>query len=187
MKIYVKAFLISALVGIFVYGVIFFLDKESSSSHKTQVLDRMSRLKQWEEQGVEDFSVTGSEFLSHFSHPVKIVHFWASWCGPCVEEIPSLQKLVEHMGDQVLVLALSQDQSQEEMETFLKENGWSSQKNLRFIFDQKPGVGALFQVQKLPESFILDPKNRLKKRIPGAIDWMTSESVSFFEQLTKAL
>jgi thiol-disulfide isomerase/thioredoxin len=182
MRIYLVAFFVSVVVGIFGYwGAVSLWGKRSQTSDS---LDRLSQMKIWESEGAPDFEVSDWGSLSQISTPIRIVHFWASWCGPCVEELPSLTKLAATLQGKVTVLALSQDSSEEEMVRFLKEHGMSSTSNLKFIFDQKHRISSLYKSEKLPESYIvMTEKNLLKKKVSGSVEWVIPESLSYFESL----
>lgn len=185
MRIYAIAFLSSLLAG--VIGVYFFL-KWQDYAFKTPALDRISQIKQWEQAGVPDFTFKNPESkqevsLKNYEGRIVLVHFWASWCGPCVEEIPSLFKLAQQLGDKIQILAFSVDSNLEAMESFLAEHRVQSLPNLLYVFDEDPKISELFQVDRLPESYIVGPDLKLKRRITGAIEWVTPESLSYFEAL----
>jgi len=182
MRVYLVAFLISCIVGALGYwGAVTLWGKKNKPSDSVA---RLATIKNWEEEGAPDFEVPEVGLLSRVSAPIKVVHFWASWCGPCVEELPSLQKLAASLEGKVKILALSQDSSEEEMIQFLKEHQIQETSNLKFIFDQKPRISSLYRSEKLPESYILvTEKNLLRKKISGSIEWLTPESLSFFESL----
>jgi len=179
-RVYIIAFLVSLFVGILGYwGAAFLWGSRSNSS---DTLDRLALISSWEQEGVPDFQIADVTLKSR-PEPIKIVHFWASWCGPCVEEIPSLQELAKKLGNQVLIIALSQDSTEQDMLGFLKEHKINSSSNLQFVFDKKPRISSLYKVEKLPESYIVDQRLKLKKRISGSIEWVTPESRAYFDNL----
>lgn len=180
MRVYFIAFLVSLFVGALGYwGATALWGSRANSS---DALNRLALISHWEQQGVPDFKIADDTLRSR-PEPIKIVHFWASWCGPCVEEIPSLMELAKKFGNQILIIALSQDSTEQAMLDFLKEHKLESSSNLQFVFDQKPRISTLYQVDKLPESYIVDQSLKLKKRISGSIEWVTPESLSYFKSL----
>lgn len=184
MRIYIVAFLVSLLIG--ALGYLVATSMWSKRTEGSESLSRLTQIRNWEQEGAPDFETASGVRLSQLNSPIKVVHFWASWCGPCIEEIPSLQELARKLGDRVTILALSQDSSEEEMQAFLREHKVASIPNLQFIFDQKPKVSAAYKADKLPESYILNSQNQLKKKVSGSIEWVTPESLSYFESLVSS-
>ena len=70
-----------------------------------------------------DFSVTDADRrspLSQFRGKPVVLNFWATWCPPCVEEIPSLVALQKQLGDKVVILAVSTDEDEDGYKEFVK-------------------------------------------------------------------
>jgi len=178
-KKYLLAFGLSLTIGALVYWAIQWWFQQKTQA--VSVSGKLQMLNQWEQLGIPDFAIAGLGNLYQQSYPIKIIHFWASWCGPCVEELPSLTKLADMYRDRIFIAALSQDYSETEMNAFLKSHQLHNSTNLIYVFDQKPRLSSVYQVEKLPESYIADKKNRLIKRISGSIEWVTDESKAFFD------
>ena len=121
--------------------------------------------------------------LSSFKGKIVIVNFWASWCGPCVEEIPSLISLAEKFKDQLVILAVSGDDQKEEIEIFKKSFPGLEAANIEIIWDKDKSIMKLFDVGRLPESYIIDRNQKLDKKIVGSINWNTSDSIDYFKAL----
>lgn len=185
MKTYVISIFLSVLIGI--VGVYAFL-KWKEERFKAPSLNRIKTLEKWENEGIPIgvFQWEGAEkSIQDYAGQILILHFWASWCGPCVEELPSLQEFAKKMDNKVFILAFNLDTQIESMESFLKEHKVETLSNLKFIFDKNKTLSQVYQVDRLPESLIISPELKLIKRISGTIDWTTTESYSFFEALHK--
>ncbi len=112
-----------------------------------------------------------------------ILNFWASWCGPCIEEIPSLTQLVQHFRGQIHLVAVSNDSSREQMVAFLKAFPQLQHDQIHLVWDPSLEIAQKYGVQRLPESFILDRDLKLKKKVIGSIVWFNADSKSYFEEL----
>ena len=148
----------------------------------------MLKLKEMEQKGVPDFSVLDVDgdriSLSQFKDKVVIVNFWASWCDPCVDEFPSMVELISHFKGNVVLLAVSSDDSLEEIKNFLKVfevfNPY-----IKVLWDKEKVIAQRYGTQVLPESYILGRDHQLKRKIVGVDQWYTRESIAFFEALVK--
>ncbi|MEK6772994.1 MAG: TlpA disulfide reductase family protein [Bdellovibrionota bacterium] len=184
MKSHLKA---SAVVAIFILvflGLYSYLSGRpvASSSH-------IEAVQQMEKNGVPTFStqtIEGEKIeLSAKPGKLVIVNFWASWCGPCIEEIPSLVKLAEHFKDRIEILAISNDEKIEDIQVFMKSFSKLKAANIKIIWDQNRNIADSFKVQRLPESFIVRTSGKLEKKIIGSIGWYTPQSIEYIESVLK--
>jgi thiol-disulfide isomerase/thioredoxin len=98
--------------------------------------------------------------------PVTLVHFWATWCPPCIEEIPALQRLARDFAgheDFALVMVAVQDTT-EKVQSFLGPSADMA------LYDPKGDVANRYGTQKLPESYIVVGGNVVEK-FEGMNDW----------------
>ncbi len=174
---------VTALVAVAGVGAFKFWRSKTS---KAPSFEQIKSLESWEEQGAPDFEAKSDKDLpfklSQFDDKKIVVHFWASWCGPCVQELPSLVKFAQNNKQNVVVAAISQDSDISQMKSFLQERQFESSENMIFIFDQSPRVSDLYRVRALPESFILSQNRKLKKKITGSIEWLNPDVQGFFNQ-----
>lgn len=117
---------------------------------------------------------------------IVILNFWASWCEPCIEEVPSLIKLVEHFKGQVVLLAISGDSELEDITVFLKAFPGMKNENIYVVFDEDKSEIQTFGIRRLPETIILDGKNQAIRKISGTIDWYTPEAIEYMSGLINA-
>ena len=114
---------------------------------------------------------------------ILIVNFWASWCEPCVAEIPSLISLVNAFDGKVAVVAISNDDGREDIDAFIKSFPEFKNKNISLVWDETRDLMRQFGIQRLPQSFIVDKKGKLLKSIEGSINWHTPESEAFMKEI----
>jgi thiol-disulfide isomerase/thioredoxin len=122
--------------------------------------------------------------LSQFKGKVVILNFWASWCGPCVEEMPSLIKLVQTFPKDIELVAISGDSTIADIESFIKSfPELKTQANIHVIFDEDKKLSQQYQVFRLPESYVLNKDQKMVKKISGTINWNTEEALQYMGQL----
>jgi thiol-disulfide isomerase/thioredoxin len=114
--------------------------------------------------------------LSAYKGKKLIVNLWATWCGPCVTEMPSLAKLADHLKDQdVVVLAISEDRGGKfVVDPFVKEHGLTG---LPIYLDKTMSTGkALKEATILPMTILIDADGNEIARVKGDRDWDSAES-----------
>ncbi len=114
---------------------------------------------------------------------VTVVNFWASWCGPCVEEIPALNRLRERMADKAFEL-ISVDYAEdiETIEAFLKQ----VQVDFPVLLDSDGTVSAEWGALVFPSTFVIGPDGRIVYGVNGAIHWDSDEVVETLQGLLPA-
>ncbi|GIL18009.1 MAG: hypothetical protein BroJett040_17600 [Oligoflexia bacterium] len=187
MKIYIKAIVISLVLAIAISGSFYFWKTGTDAGSKQSKINGIEQMERYGVPNFEAISLDGDQIsLGKITNPIMIVHFWASWCGPCVEEIPSLVKLVDEMKGQVKVIAVSGDSSDEDVHNFLKSFPEMKHKDIHIIVDKSQSISRLYDVDRLPESFIANQKHQLIKKIIGSTNWHTADSVSYLKGQIKA-
>ena len=119
--------------------------------------------------------------LSDHRGKVVLVNIWATWCAPCRQEMPSMQKLYERFkGENLKILAVSIDSTgREAVAPFVQRL------NLTFpvLLDPKGDIGPLYGATGVPESIIIDKEGTVVEKIIGPIDWSTPQAFQFFQDL----
>ena len=115
--------------------------------------------------------------LTKLRGKVVVLNFWASWCAPCVEEMPSLEALQREL-PQIQVVAVASD------EDFATYQGYVAQHHvdLMTVFDQKQTSNALYGSVWFPETYIIDKQGVIRRKRIGAQEFT---SPSFVKYLTK--
>jgi peroxiredoxin len=132
-----------------------------------------------------DFTLTDAAgqkvTLSSLRGNVVFLNFWATWCPPCREEIPSMMRLNKAMeGTQFRMLAVSIDDGGiPAVEAFFKKTGFT----LPALSDPGQSIGKMYGITGVPETFVLDKKGVIVKKVVGGMDWSAPESVKFFKEL----
>ena len=113
--------------------------------------------------------------LADFKGKVVLVNFWATWCLPCREEMPLLERLRQRLGaDGLEVVAVSVDRPTVDAAAFLHNLGARS---LTLLLDPGARTGARLGVVGLPTSILLDRDGRVVGRLQGSADWGSDDAV----------
>lgn len=119
--------------------------------------------------------------LSDFRGKVVFLNFWATWCGPCQIEIPSLARLRDHYrGRNFQLLTISIDQEgRRAVEAFFRQHNVS----LPTLIDAEARVASQFGVQGVPSSFLIDGRGVVERTFLGPQEWMAPEILRIIDRL----
>ena len=126
-----------------------------------------------------DFTVQNVT-LSQFHGQVVVLNFWATWCAPCVEEVPSLVEMQRRMKAKgVTVVAVSVDVDDSAYQRFVKDHNV----NLLTVRDPDQKANSLYGTSKFPETYIIDRNGVMRRKFIGAVDWTEPEITDFLSKL----
>jgi cytochrome c biogenesis protein CcmG, thiol:disulfide interchange protein DsbE len=130
-----------------------------------------------------EFTVQDSDrkvSLDQLRGKVVVLNFWATWCPPCIEEMPSLVQMQQHLKAKgVEVLAVSIDVDESAYHKFIKDHGV----DLLTVRDPDQKSSNLYGSYKWPETYIIDRNGVLRRKFIGAVDWNTPEITDFLSKL----
>lgn len=138
-----------------------------------------------EGKSAPDFTVqdlVGKETrLSDLKGKVVLVNFWATWCPSCREEVPSMAALNQLMvGKPFQMLAISIDQGgKEAVEAYFQQ----ANTFLPAYLDSNRGIGKMYDITGVPETFVIDRKGVIIKKVIGPLDWSAPEVVKFLNAI----
>ncbi len=127
----------------------------------------------------------GTGSLADHKGKVILVNVWATWCPPCIDEMPSLQRLHDQMrseGEPFVILAVSIDVLGEE-----PVRKWVDRFNLTFpiLLDPRGNIKKLYRTKGVPETFIIGPNGQFVQKIIGPREWDSPQSISFLKQVQR--
>jgi cytochrome c biogenesis protein CcmG/thiol:disulfide interchange protein DsbE len=109
---------------------------------------------------------------------IVILNFWATWCAPCIEELPSLLALERRM-PQLSIIAISQDEDAEAYRAFLQ----TYRVDLLTVRDPTARIPKLYGTVKIPESYVIDRDGVLRRKFVSAQDWTSPEILDYLGKL----
>jgi cytochrome c biogenesis protein CcmG/thiol:disulfide interchange protein DsbE len=130
-----------------------------------------------------DFTVQDAQnkvTLSQLRGKIVVLNFWATWCPPCVEEMPSLVEMQRRMKAKgVTVLAVSLDVDDAAYRQFVKQHNV----DLLTVRDGDEKSNSLYGTFKFPETYIIDRNGVMRRKFIGAVDWTEPEITDFLGKL----
>ena len=130
------------------------------------------------------FTVTDAQHtvsLAQMRGHVVLLNFWASWCGPCLEELPSLEALHHSMPD-LNILGVSIDEDTSAYSRFLVAH----KVDFPTVVDPTQHSNGLYGTFRPPETFVIDRNGIIRRKFIGPQDWTSPEIVNFLRRLQRS-
>lgn len=120
--------------------------------------------------------------IGDYRGEVVLLNIWATWCGPCRVEMPSMERLERQLGPKGLkIVAVSVDVSG--MEPRINEFIEQMQLSFEILHDAPGSIQRTYQTTGVPETFIVGRNGKVRRRVIGADDWASPANVAFLERL----
>jgi thiol-disulfide isomerase/thioredoxin len=117
--------------------------------------------------------------LADFKGKPVVVNFWATWCQPCLKEMPSLDRLQADLDGRLVVAAVSEDRmGAQRVIPFVAEMGLDK---LKIYLDPRAELGRAFNVRGLPTSIVIDAEGKVVGRVEGAAEWDSAEIMALLK------
>ncbi len=134
-------------------------------------------------EAAPDFSLQDSTrkvSLHDLKGKVVVLNFWATWCPPCVDEMPSLVQMQSRLQDKgVTVLAVSVDVDENAYKKFLKDHDVE----LLAVRDPDQKSNALYGTFKFPETYVIDRQGMVRRKFIGPVNWTQPEIESYLSRM----
>ncbi len=118
--------------------------------------------------------------LADYRGSIVFLNFWATWCPPCVEEMPSMQRLADILEPEGLAMvAVNVQEDRPQVERFMSDHGLS----FEVLLDRRGQVGQSYAVRGLPTTVILDRTGAIMARKVGFAYWDTDEMIELFRAI----
>ena len=116
--------------------------------------------------------------LSKFRGKVVLLNFWATWCAPCIDELPSLQRL-QALRPDIQVVAVSIDDDADAYNKFLQQYSI----NLLNARDGTQGANLKYGSVRVPETFLIDRQGNIRRKFIGPQEWTNSEIMNYLDKI----
>jgi len=118
--------------------------------------------------------------LKDYRGKVVLVNFWASWCPPCIKEMPGLQRLQAQLADRAFtILAVNVGEKRYDVWKFAKLVDFT----LPTPLDTNKQTFDAWEAEVLPTSFLLDTRGQIRYRVQGDLEWESEEVIALIEEL----
>ncbi|HBR68270.1 MAG TPA: hypothetical protein DEA55_02720 [Rhodospirillaceae bacterium] len=129
--------------------------------------------------------------LDDFRGSYVLLNLWATWCAPCIEELPSLQNLKEHYegkGLEVLAVSVDREKAVEDLSNFLKMHdlGRVGPDHVALYHDFQDDIQKAIAFNGLPVTFLIGPDGRILYQAKKPQEWDSEEIIKFLESVQKA-
>ena len=146
-------------------------DSAAEASGSTSGADSSDNTEESEEKVLAtDFEVTlvsgETVKLSDFCGKKVLLNFWATWCGPCVQEMPAFQRLYEEYPDDFVILAVNCGDSEGDVRDFAEENSYT----FNIGIDENLAASSLYPTYSIPLTLIVDEEGYIIYGSYGAYD-----------------
>lgn len=145
-------------------------------------------LKPYEGAPLPDFTLSDMEGRSHtlsgYAGKVVMLNFWATYCGPCIKEMPSIQRLKEKMaGKDFAILAVDMAEESSDVKAFLEKH--RIRVDFPLLLDPDGEVVEEWMISAVPTTFILDPEGKIRYAFYGGLEWDNEEVIATLNGLMK--
>lgn len=165
-----KRVLITAVLFVFIFAALAGCgasdDQSSDSAAQTKKEKNYPELS--EGSVAPDFTIDvndGSSFtLSEHQGKVVLLNFWATWCGPCVEEMPAFQKLYKEYGDKIEILAVNTAEDRDVVDTFVEKGGYT----FPVGYDEDGEISNMYPTDGIPYTLVIGKDGKVSALFLGA-------------------
>lgn len=123
-------------------------------------------------EGVQAPDFTGERIdgtsitLSELQGKPVIINFWATWCGPCVKEMPAFERLKDDFGDKIGIIAVNCGDDAGTVKDFVEENGYT----FPVVLDEEYSISMLYPTNSIPYTVVVDAEGKVTHISTGALD-----------------
>jgi len=158
-----KATLIGIIAVLAAIGFLFFYGQ--NSGQRVKIIREGDRAPEFSLLSLDGKAIS----LSSYRGKVVMVHFWATWCPPCIEELPTLERLYRaYFGKDLEILAVSVDEGgAAAVGQFMQKNRFA----LPVLLNPDRSVAMQYGTLKFPETYLIDRDGIVRKKVIGAADW----------------
>ena len=143
-------------------------------------------LKPYDGEALPDFTLSDmsgkAHTLSNYRGKVVMVNFWATYCGPCIKEMPSMANLKSKLaGKPFEILAIDMAEEKADVSAFMQR--YKIAVNFPILLDTEGEVIEQWMVSAVPTTFIIDPQGNIRYALYGGLEWDNDEVIETINTL----
>jgi thiol-disulfide isomerase/thioredoxin len=147
-------------------------------SHNLTVITKVVPAADFELQDMDENKIK----LSDYKGKVVLLNFWATWCPPCVREMPSMERLQQEIdADSFKVIAINQMEDADQVFAFTGQ--LTVDPTFEILFDKTSSVSREYAVRGLPTTYLIDKQGMIRYRAVGGREFDHPEVIKIIEQL----
>lgn len=147
-------------------------------SHNLTAVKKTIAASDFELQNMDEENIK----LSDYRGKVVLINFWATWCPPCVREMPSMERLQQRLGDDGFkVIAVNQMENPDDVFAFTGQ--LELYPTFDILFDQNSKVSQAYAVRGLPTTYLIDKKGNIRYRAVGGREFDHDEVIKIIKKL----
>ena len=154
--------------------------RQPELSHNLTAVKKSIQASEFELQDMDEETVK----LSDYRGKVVLLNFWATWCPPCIREMPSMERLHQQVdADDFKVIAVNQMEDADEVFAFTGQ--LEIDPTFEILFDTTSSVSQDYAVRGLPTTYLIDKKGKIRYRAVGGREFDHAEVVKLIENLVE--
>ncbi len=147
-------------------------------SHNLTAINQTIAASEFELENMDEENIK----LSDYRGKVVLLNFWATWCPPCVREMPSMERLQQRIGeDDFKVIAVNQMENPDDVFAFTGQ--LEMDPTFDILFDRESKVSQAYAVRGLPTTYLIDKKGNIRYRAVGGREFDHVEVIKIIKQL----
>jgi len=171
-----------SLLGLFLLGQSFGLNadwQQPELSHNLTEIKKVTMASDFELLDMDEEKVK----LSDYKGKVVLLNFWATWCPPCIREMPSMERLQNEVGSETFkVLAVNQMEEADDVFAFTGQ--LDVDPTFKILFDTSSQVSQNYAVRGLPTTYLIDKQGKIRYRAVGGREFDHPEVIKIIKQLS---
>jgi thiol-disulfide isomerase/thioredoxin len=155
------------------------IEAQSEFQKRIQIFDDPVTAPDIEFKNILDRDLTLGDFRGQW----LVINFWASWCPPCIVEMPTLQALQDHYEGQnlkVIAIALDRNYTADKLRGFMSKHNFGP---IAAYYGHWPDIREKYDIPGLPTTYIISPDGKVMARYQGDADWNGAEAKMLIESL----
>jgi cytochrome c biogenesis protein CcmG/thiol:disulfide interchange protein DsbE len=181
--------LVTFWVGVATLGGIGFFQVQKRAEFRGLLVDSVVEPEDWGNAPAPEIALNalykdgkdggGAVKLSELKGKWVLINFWATWCAPCRDEMPSLEMLNRRFHDDVVMLAVSVDDDQAQVARFFGD----TKPSFVVLWDKDKQFTRTYGTTKFPETYLISPEGRVAAKFTGPRDWFNQGTVQYFDDV----